>query len=131
VFYDATQVALGVCDPVDCGVTVLASVVSSQPGAAHCIVDAGALALSKDAGRPGPVPAMGWLFDDYDGGTLRTDAHLTSLSQEHGSVSRALPVGSHVRILPNHSCLTVACFDEYCVVDGETVVDRWKIWRRR
>jgi D-serine deaminase-like pyridoxal phosphate-dependent protein len=124
-------VALGVCDPVDCGVTVLASVVSSQPGAAHCIVDAGALALSKDAGHPGPVPAMGWLFDDYDAGTLRADAHLASLSQEHGRVSRALPVSTRVRILPNHSCLTVACFDEYCVVDGETVVDRWKIWRRR
>jgi D-serine deaminase-like pyridoxal phosphate-dependent protein len=131
VFYDAMQVGLGVCTPGDCGVTVLASVVSSQPGAAHCVVDAGALALSKDAGHPGPAPAMGWLFDEYDAGTLRTDAWLTALSQEHGKVSRALPVGTRVRILPNHSCLTVACFDEYCVVDGETVVDRWRIWRGR
>jgi len=131
VFYDAMQVALGACAPRDCGVTVLASVVSSQPGAAHCVVDAGALALSKDAGHPGPVPAMGRLFDDYDAGSLRPDAWLTALSQEHGKLSRALPVGTRVRILPNHSCLTVACFDEYCVVDGETVVDRWKIWRGR
>ena len=131
VFYDAMQVALGVCTPRDCGVTVLASVVSSQPGAAHCIVDAGALALSKDAGHPGPVAAMGWVFDDYDAGTLRADTYLTGVSQEHGKLSRALPVGTRVRILPNHSCLTVACFDEYCVVDGETVVDRWRIWRRR
>jgi D-serine deaminase-like pyridoxal phosphate-dependent protein len=131
VFYDAMQVALGACAPRDCGVTVLSSVVSSQPGAGHCVVDAGALALSKDAGHPGPVPAMGWLFDDYDAGTLRQDTWLTGLSQEHGKLSRALPVGTRVRILPNHSCLTVACFDEYCVVDGDTVVDRWRIWRRR
>jgi len=59
VFFDAMQVDLQVCAPVDCGVSVLASVVSSQPGAAHCVVDAGALALSKDAGHPGPASSMG------------------------------------------------------------------------
>jgi len=131
VFYDGTQVDLGVCTPQECGVTVLASVVSSQPGAGHCVVDAGALALSKDAGHPALVPAMGRIYDDYAAGTVREDAYLTSLSQEHGKVSCALPVGSRIRILPNHSCLTVACFDEYAVVDGESVIDRWKIWRGR
>jgi len=131
VFYDAMQVGLQVCSPAQCGVTVLASVVSSQPGAAHCVVDAGALALSKDAGHPGPAPSMGWIYDDYEAGTLRNDARLTGVSQEHGLVSAALPVGTRLRILPNHSCLTVACFDEYHVVQGDQVVDRWRIWRGR
>ena len=131
VFYDASQVALGSCTTVDCGVTVLASVVSCQPHARHCVVDAGALALSKDAGHPGPVPSMGWIFDDYAAGTLREDARLTGLSQEHGKVSAPLAVGERVRILPNHSCLTVACFDEYIVVEDDRIVDRWKIWRAR
>ena len=131
VFYDASQVALGSCAATDCGVTVLASVVSRQAGAHHCVVDAGALALSKDPGHPGPVPSMGWIYDDYAGGTLREDARLTSLSQEHGKVSAPLPVGAKVRILPNHSCLTVACFDEYYVAEGDRVIDRWKIWRAR
>jgi D-serine deaminase-like pyridoxal phosphate-dependent protein len=131
VFYDAMQVGLQVCPAAACGVTVLASVVSSQPGAAHCVVDAGALALSKDAGHPGPVAAMGWIYDDHTAGTLRSDARLTGLSQEHGMLSARLPVGARVRILPNHSCLTVACFDEYHVVQGDQVVDRWKIWRGR
>jgi D-serine deaminase-like pyridoxal phosphate-dependent protein len=131
VFYDAMQVGLEVCSPADCGVSVLASVVSAQPGAAHCVVDAGALALSKDAGHPGPVPAMGWIYDDYPAGTLRSDARLTALSQEHGVLSARLPVGARVRILPNHSCLTAACFDEYHVVRAGQVVDRWKIWRGR
>src|SRR6266700_160806 len=52
VFYDRTMVLIGCCQPADVGVTVLASVVSRQPGAAHFIVDAGALELSKD---PGPA----------------------------------------------------------------------------
>jgi len=53
------------------------------------------------------------------------------LSQEHGRVNRRLPVGTRVRVLPNHSCLTAAHFDEYHVVRDEDVVDRWKIWRGR
>lgn len=34
-------------------------------------------------------------------------------------------------VLPNHSCLTAAHFDEYHVVRGGEIVDRWKIWRGR
>ena len=48
VFFDLMQARLGSCSIDDCAVTVLASVVSSQPGAGHCVIDAGALALSKD-----------------------------------------------------------------------------------
>ncbi len=130
--HDYTQVLIGSCTPRDCAVTVLASVVSSQPAAGHCVVDAGALALSKDPGyEETQQPGMGEIYDDYPAGTLRPDARLVSLSQEHGKVSRALPVGSRVRILPNHSCLTVACFDEYHVVRGKQVVERWRVRRER
>jgi D-serine deaminase-like pyridoxal phosphate-dependent protein len=132
VFYDFTQVALGSCAVGDCGVTVLASVVSHRPGDGRSIVDAGALALSKDTGPDRPDhETLGEIFFDYASGALRSDARLVSLSQEHGIVDAALPVGSRVRILPNHSCLTVACFDKYQVVRGGEVVDRWKIWRGR
>ena len=127
VFFDRTQVALGSCGVGDCGVTVLASVVSHRPGDGRSIIDAGALALSKDTGPDPPA-------EELMGGILDSDARLVSLSQEHGIVEsphRPLPVGSRVRILPNHSCLTVACFDEYQVVRGREVVDRWKIWRGR
>jgi D-serine deaminase-like pyridoxal phosphate-dependent protein len=134
VFFDFTQVALGSCAVRDCGVTVLASVVSHRPGEERSIVDAGALALSKDTGpesSEGRPETVGEIYDDYAAGTLRSDARLVSLSQEHGIVNSPLAVGSRVRILPNHSCLTVACFDEYQVVRGGEVVDRWKIWRGR
>ena len=37
-----------------------------------------------------------------------------------------LPIGSKVRILPNHACMTAAAYDLYHVVEGGTVVDRWE-----
>jgi D-serine deaminase-like pyridoxal phosphate-dependent protein len=130
IFYDYTQATLGSCAVGDCGVTVLASVVSTR--GEQSIVDAGALALSKDTGPNRPEKkTLGEIFADYATGALDPEVRLVSLSQEHGIVNAALPVGSRVRILPNHSCLTVACFDEYQVVRGGEVVDRWKIWRGR
>ena len=131
-FFDYTQVVLGSCGVRNCAVTVLASVISSQPGADHSVTDAGALALSKDAGHAAaPDATMGEVFADYTAGTLEPSVRLTALSQEHGKLSAALPVGGRVRILPNHSCLTVACFDAYRVVRGEDVIDEWRIRRER
>jgi D-serine deaminase-like pyridoxal phosphate-dependent protein len=129
-FYDFMQVRLGSCEARDCAVTVLSSVVSSRPDVGHAVVDAGALAMSKDLGGD-PSISMGEVFSDYVSGTLDSEVRLTSLSQEHGILSVPRPVGSRVRIVPNHSCLTAAMFDEYAVVRGEEVVDRWKIWRGR
>jgi D-serine deaminase-like pyridoxal phosphate-dependent protein len=130
--FDYKQVSLGSCTPSDCAVTVLSSVVSSQPGTEHCVVDAGALALSKDTG-PGPPhhPTMGEVYRDYGSGDLDPDTRLVGMSQEHGRLNRRLPVGSQIRILPNHSCLTVAEFGECYAVRGAEVVDRWRIWSGR
>ncbi len=140
-FYDSTMVDLGVCQVADCAVTVLASVISHQPGASHFVIDAGALALSKDTGVAVPPSdaQMGSLFENYETTQLERRVRLKTLSQEHGKVfaDRAgfiegkFRVGDKVRILENHSCLTVAHFDEYCVVRGEEVVDRWGILRGR
>ncbi len=131
-FHDFAQVKIGSCEVRDCSVTVLASVVSCRPGAGRSVVDSGALALSKDLGLSRPErPSMGEVFADYAAGTLDGEARLLSLSQEHGILSVPRPVGWRVRILPNHSCLTAAQFDEYAVVRGDQVVDHWKIWRGR
>jgi D-serine deaminase-like pyridoxal phosphate-dependent protein len=131
-FYDFMQVALGSCGVRDCAVTVLASVVSCRPGDGRSVIDAGALALSKDLGPDRPErPTLGEVFADYDAGALDGEARVLSVSQEHGILSVPQPVGSRLRVLPNHSCLTVAQFDEYAVVRGGEVVDRWKIWRGR
>jgi len=38
------------------------------------------------------------------------------------------PIGSRVRILPNHVCATAAAYDRYFVTDGEQ--DVVAIWHR-
>ncbi len=131
-FHDGMQVGLGACAVGDCALTVLATVVSSPAGSDHSVVDAGALALSKDPGLPWTEPpSMGAIYDDYAGGRLRVDLRLVSLSLEHGVVSGRARLGERLRILPNHSCLTAACFDRYHLVRGEEVVGQWPIHRRR
>ena len=63
------------------------------------------------------------------------DMAVVACSQEHGFVGAEepipygnLPIGSRVRILPNHACITAAAYDRYYVVDseldgGKSVVD--------
>jgi D-serine deaminase-like pyridoxal phosphate-dependent protein len=127
-FYDGMQVALGTCRPEDVAVTVLTSVVSAPMGLDHVVTDAGALALSKDTGGATP-PHFGTVLA-ADGSPIPS-AVVRGVSQEHGMVTAPLKVGDRVRVVPIHSCLTVACHDEYAVVQGDQVVDRWKIWRGR
>lgn len=140
-FYDFTQAMIGSCTVADCALTVLASVISHQPGSSHFVTDAGALALSKDVG-PTHVKnqmGMGSIFEDYDRKRLFAHLELTTLSQEHGKVTadaahfieEKFPVGEKVRILEHHSCLTAAQFDRYFVVKGDEVVHEWKILRGR
>src|SRR5207245_10805692 len=120
VFHDRTMVLIGCCEPADIGVTVLATVVSHQPGAAHFIVDAGALELSKD---PGPAHVAPQAMGAVRGAP---DLTVVTLSQEHGLVRAESPaaldgrfaVGTQLEIIPNHSCLTVAHFDQYQLVKG-------------
>jgi D-serine deaminase-like pyridoxal phosphate-dependent protein len=133
VFYDRTMVLIGCCEPADVGVTVLATVVSHQPGASHFVVDAGALELSKD---PGPAHVAQQAMGAVRGAP---DLTVATLSQEHGLIraesparlNGRFPVGTQLELVPNHSCLTVAHFDEYHVVQGGKVVDRWKVERGR
>jgi D-serine deaminase-like pyridoxal phosphate-dependent protein len=136
IFYDRTMVLIGCCEPRDVAVSVLATVVSHQPGASHFVVDAGALSLSKDLGPThlGLEPAFG----DVKG---HPELTVASVSQEHGLIRAAAPaaiegkfkVGDRIEIIPNHSCLTEAHFDEYIVIEGEgdRMIDRWHIERGR
>jgi D-serine deaminase-like pyridoxal phosphate-dependent protein len=127
VFYDAFQATIGACAPEDVAVSVLATVIGSYPERQNVIVDAGALALSKDLGPDHLDPRFGYgvVCDIH----LRPlPARLVAVSQEHGKIATAahLPVGTRLRIVPNHSCLTAAMFDAYHVVDGDRVVAEWR-----
>lgn len=140
-FYDLTQVMIGSCTVADCALTVLASVISHQPGASHIVTDAGALALSKDSGPThlGADRAMGGIFEDYGRRRLHPFVAFGNLSQEHGKVVAKDPsdlegsfeVGDRIRILELHSCLTAANFDRYWVVKNDQVIEEWPILRGR
>ena len=128
VFYDSMQCSLGSCEVSDVALSVLASVVSAQGGGGHSVIDAGALSLSRDPGLEWVEPkGFGWIYKDD--GEVEPGYRVTKLSQEHGIVDRRLPVGSKLRILPNHSCLVVPKFTHYHVVEAGRVVDRWPVIR--
>ena len=134
IFYDRTMVLIGCCERKDVAVTVLATVVSHQPGASHFVIDAGALSLSKDLG-----PAHLGLETAYGEVKGHPELSVASVSQEHGLIRATSPaaiegkfkVGQRIEIVPNHSCLTEAHFDEYVVVQGDRIMDRWHIERGR
>jgi len=130
-FFDVMQVAIGSCTPDDCALSVLAAVVHRDVARGKVILDAGGIALSKDAGIADAdgVTHYGRVLD-LEGRDL--GLRLTGLSQEHGVVEvrddallTRLGVGTRVRVLANHSCLTAAQHAEYVVCDGPKVVDRW------
>lgn len=132
LFFDAFQTAIGSCVLEDVAFSVLTTVVGAYPDAQRLVVDAGALALSKDPGPTHVDPDCGF-------GVVVTDPdcrpvpglRVTSLSQEHGVLHSDGPLdptwqpGTRLRIMPNHSCLSAACFDAYHVVRGTEIVDEW------
>jgi len=135
IFYDAYQATLGSCDVTDCALSVLTAVVHRNYAQKKVIVDAGAIALSKDRGPIHLDAQCGFgRVLDLDGND--TGLRVAGMSQEHGTIPVAdqnlldrLPVGTRLRILINHSCLTAAQYDRYHVVKGTRVVDEWRIHR--
>jgi D-serine deaminase-like pyridoxal phosphate-dependent protein len=126
VFMDLHQHELGVCRLEDLALTVLATVVGHRSDAA--IIDAGSLALSLDRSTD---RGLG-LVCDLDARPLG-DHVVVRASQEHGIVARAdgsvdlgmFPIGSKVRVMPNHACITAAGHDRYHVLRGGGLVAEW------
>ncbi|HSK72960.1 MAG TPA: alanine racemase [Pyrinomonadaceae bacterium] len=135
IFFDAFQATLGSCRFSDCALTVLAAVVHRDAHRQKIVVDAGAVALSKDRGAVEFDKHCGYgRVYDLAGNDL--DLRVKSLSQEHGEISVAdkatfdsLKVGSRVRILANHSCLTALQHSHYHILENGKIVDRWEINR--
>jgi len=132
-FFDAFQVAIGSCRVDDVAFSVLATVIGRYDDRQELVVNAGALALSKDRGAVHADPGCGSGVV-VAGGQQRPVEGLVvrSLSQEHGVIRSESPLddswqpGTRLRILPNHSCLAAACFDRYHVVRGDELVDEWR-----
>ncbi|MFQ6023439.1 MAG: alanine racemase [Acidiferrobacterales bacterium] len=136
MFYDLFQAGIGVCRLEDIAVTVLASVIGQRRADNILLIDAGALALSKDRSTATLPEDCGYgLVCDAESGQPIKGLRVQTVDQEHGFVTAEqpmpfdkLPVGTKVRILPNHACITAAAYDAYNVIDGTNEVIAW--WSR-
>lgn len=135
IFFDAFQATLGSCTFEDCALTVLSAVVHRDRARRKVVIDAGAIALSKDRGPVEFDSTCGYgRVLDLEG--AETALRVAALSQEHGEILvederllERLHVGARVRVLANHSCLSAAQHTHYHVLEGSRVVDRWEIQR--
>jgi len=134
VFFDLDQLSRQVCTREELALSVLGTVISHNRHAGQIVTDTGALALSKDISANANWPQAGY-GEVCDVLTLEQidNLYVASVSQEHGvipvsdpDIYEQLPIGSKVRILPNHACITAAAYTHYEVVEGNQVVDRWE-----
>jgi D-serine deaminase-like pyridoxal phosphate-dependent protein len=134
MFFDVVQVGLGVCGVDDIALSVLATVIGHRQDKNWIITDAGWMALSSD---PGQGEHYGLVCDAQ--GRPYPDLVVLGTNQEHGIVGirpgssaslPMLPIGTRLRILPNHACATAAQHDQYQLLDGENhVAGTWPRFR--
>ena len=139
-FFDLVMAGIGVCSLDDIALSVLTTVIGHQKERGWLVVDAGWMALSRDRGTADQTVDQGYgLVCDIEGRVIE-DLIVKSANQEHGIVARRggerdplpdLPIGTPLRILPNHACATAAQFDGYEVVPagGGGKLEHWSRFR--
>ncbi|NGT17980.1 DSD1 family PLP-dependent enzyme [Achromobacter insolitus] len=140
VFFDLVMAGLGVCSVDDIAATVLTTVIGHQPDKGWILVDAGWMAMSRDRGTARQrVDQLYGLVCDASG-RVYPDVLLAETNQEQGiikvrpgsgAVLPDLPLGTKLRIVPNHACATCAQHDAYQVVrpDSSEIVAQWERFR--
>ncbi len=133
VFFDLVMAGLGVCQLGDIALSVVTTVIGHQADKGWTIVDAGWMALSRDRGTSAQTVDQGYgVVCDIDGVPL-PDMIVVGANQEHGIVAArdgcagvaAFPVGTQLRILPNHACATAAQHAGYHVTHGQAPSEFW------
>lgn len=124
VFNDRQQLATDLLDESKIAVSVLCRVASRYMERGSLLMDGGALGFSKDV-----APQGGF-------GTVvgKPNWKIVKLAQEHSVVANVsaedferVNVGDVFRVIPNHSCLTAACYEFFIVIEenGDEIVDVW------
>lgn len=131
VFFDLVMAGIQVCTLDELALSVLATVIGHQADKGWTLIDAGWMAMSRDRGTAKQAVDQGYgLVCDLDGRPM-DDLILVGANQEHGIVAHRdgrladlthLPVGTQLRVLPNHACSTAAQFPHYHVVGTDRQV---------
>ena len=135
VFFDLVMHNIGVCAPEDIALSVLATVIGHQAEKGWAILDAGWMAMSRDRGTAKQKHDFGYgQACDLEGRVIEGYV-LSGANQEHGILSLAddtatdiverFPIGTRLRILPNHACATGAQFPEYQALAPDGSLRAW------
>ncbi len=136
VFQDLFQAGRGNAEAeFDLALSVLTTVISHKRNQNRIITDAGGMALSKDQSTKGTDFDIGYgLVADIDGKIIE-GLFVSGANQEHGIITTQdgsafdfehFPIGTRLRILPNHACMTAAAYEKYNVVDGgREIIETW------
>jgi D-serine deaminase-like pyridoxal phosphate-dependent protein len=126
VFFDLVMAGLGVCGIDDLALSVVVTVIGHRPEYGWILTDGGWTAMSRDRGTANQAVDQGYGLVTDLAGTLLPGLVMTGASQEHGVLSARdghplpdLPIGTRLRILPNHACATAAQHGAYRVVDSD------------
>jgi D-serine deaminase-like pyridoxal phosphate-dependent protein len=136
VFFDLVMAGVGVCKTDDVALSVLTTVIGHQAEKGWIIVDAGWMAMSRDRGTQKQTIDYGYGAVCDASGALLNDYVMSGANQEHGIISRRdgaidsklieqFPVGTTLRILPNHACATAAQFPEYVALHDDGHTETW------
>ncbi|MGW2419537.1 DSD1 family PLP-dependent enzyme [Streptomyces sp. NPDC001709] len=130
VFFDLVMAGLGVCRVEDIALSVVVTVIGHRPDHGWIMTDGGWMAMSRDRGTAAQPQDQGYGLVTDLAGRLIPGLVMTAASQEHGTLTARdgadlphLPVGTRLRILPNHACATAAQHRGYHIVDGTGPAD--------
>lgn len=130
VFFDLMQSVIGSCSLSEIAVAMACPVVSVDRARSKMVLYGGAVHLSKDfVLRPDGSRSYGRLLRFTAGGwqVVEPEAHVYSLSQEHGLIRLPQPEipqwkpGDLAGILPVHSCLTAQQMRSYTGLNGNII----------
>ena len=134
--FDLFMTNVGVCTLDDLALSVMTTVIGHQLEKGWIIVDAGWMAMSRDRGTARQRRDCGYgAVCDVEGRPI-DGLTMIGANQEHGILSFAdgagaalnarYPIGSRLRILPNHACATGAQYAQYHAV----APNRIEAWSR-
>lgn len=146
VFYDGSQIQMGVCTVKDCALAVLTTVVS-KPAKDRIVNNAGSksyyppgewLAFEKDGLHVNwPLPASGGgIVKTLDGKVLE-DTVFQRWGEEYGIMKvynpriwESINIGDKVEVIPYHICSTVNLHDEIIGIRNGEVEVILPVWAR-
>lgn len=135
VMFDLVMHNVGVNDTSEIALSVLTTVIGHQKEKGWAIVDAGWMAMSRDRGTQRQKRDFGYGLVCLEDGQVLDEYLMSGANQEHGIISRLgtpdldieqrFPIGTHLRILPNHACATGAQHPVYQALSPDGSVQAW------